>query len=551
MDNAQHINFFTLFTGLIGGLALFLYGLDKMGNTLKLISSGKLKLIITKLTKNRITSLFTGTVLTALVQSSTATTVILVGFVSAEMLTLRQALGVILGADIGTTVTVQLIAFKITKYALIPVALGFFIKAISKDEKFQNIGRTLLGVGLLFYGIELMSMAVHPLREHQGFIGIMTGLENPLLAIAFGALFTATVQSSAATLAIIVALASQNLINVQAGLCLMLGANIGTCLTAIVACIGKSRAAQRTAAAHVLFKVVGVILILPFLTEFETIVRYVYPHHDLATASPRDIANAHLLFNTFIALIFLPIIPLVATVLQKIIPHKVVNTRMKTKYIDPALYETPGVAIAAARREIYRTGIHISRMLDDILPAIQAKDKKALNELKKYDEFIDFLYESITKYLINLTSTELTQTQSQEIMLLTRTINDLETIGDIIKRDLVEMGKKYIDEDMEFTENLETPTVKTFQVIKDSFQLAILSINEPNTEFYATINAKKASITRQVNNISHEKLKLKTSKNLNYYSLCNDLVDTFARIFYYSRKISKNLLTQEITNERL
>ena len=552
MEN--NIELMPLISGLLGGLALFLYGLDKMGNALKLISGYRLKKIMTNLTKNRFLSLGTGAVLTAMVQSSSATTVLLVGFVSAEMLTLSQALGVILGADIGTTLTVQLIAFKVTKYALIPLAIGFFIKALAKNEKYQNLGRTLLGVGLLFYGIDLMSVSMSPLRTHQPFIDMMSEMHNPFWAIWFGALFTAAVQSSAATLAIVIALATQGLIDINSGIGLMLGANIGTCITAAIACIGKNKAAQRTAAAHILFKVAGVLLIFPFLGPFAEFIRWIYPLSegtDVSVAVARDIANAHLIFNVFIAILFLPFLNQIAKFLQWALPEKAEDTYMKTKYLDEDLFATPALALSAARREIYRMGTHVEKMLTMSLPGIEEKDNKALNEINKKDEFIDFLYAEITSFLIKLSKQELTEGQSEELIKLNQIVSDFESIGDLLERDIVDIGKKGISENLTLTGEMQATVDKVFMTIRQSFSLVLISVNEPNTVILAEIAKKKTYLKRLTNKINNDKLNLdnKEVADLKYYSLCSDLVDTFARVFYYNQKIAKNLQTQENKND--
>jgi phosphate:Na+ symporter len=552
---AQSIELLPLISGLLGGLALFLYGLDKMGNALKLISGYKLKKIMTNLTKNRFLSLGTGTVLTAMVQSSSATTVLLVGFVSAEMLTLTQALGVILGADIGTTLTVQLIAFKVTKYALIPLAIGFFLKALAKTEKMENLGRTLLGVGLLFYGIELMSVSMSPLRTHAPFIDMMSQMHNPFYAIWFGALFTAAVQSSAATLAIIIALATQGLIDINSGIGLMLGANIGTCITAGLACIGKNKAAQRTAAAHIFFKVAGIIIIFPFLGPFAEFIRWIYPLSEgteISTAVARDIANAHLVFNVFIAILFLPFIHQIARFLTWLIPDREQDNHMKTKYLDEDLFNSPSLALSAARREVYRMGTYIERMLTQTMPAIEKLDNKELNAINKQDEFIDYLYAEINSYLVKLSKQELTSDQSEELLTLMQIVSDFESIGDLLERDIVDIGKKCINEQLELSGELQNSLEKTFNAVKETFTLVLISVNDPNVVILEEVKKKKTYLKRLTNKLNNDKLDVarENFEELKNYSLCSDLVDTYTRIFYHNQKIAKNLQTQEITDDK-
>ncbi|MCP4355438.1 MAG: Na/Pi cotransporter family protein [Proteobacteria bacterium] len=555
IETPQQINWILLIAGLLGGLSLFLYGLDKMGNTLRYLSGYKVKKLITKLTKNRISSLFTGIILTAMMQSSSATMVLLVGFVYAEMLTLSQTLGVILGADIGTTLTVQLIAFKVTKYALIPVSLGFFIKSFAKDELLENIGRSLLGFGLLFYGIELMSISMSPLKNHAPFINIISEVSNPIYGILIGAMFTAAIQSSAASLAIILALAGQGLIDVSSGLGLMLGVNIGTCVTAVLACIGKNRAAERVAAAHVFFKISSVLLVFPFLSEFESFVRFVSPFKEgskIIMPVSGVIANSHFVFNAFVAILFLPFTPIVAKLLTKLLPDKEVSTAMKVKYITDDAFDSPGLALTQARREIYRMGIYVEKMLEQSLPAIQAKNKKLLNELQKEDEFIDFLYKEITTFLIRLNRLELSTEQSQDLIILTKIVADLESIGDLLERNVSDIGKKIIAEDLKPNEELKTDIEKVFTLIKQTFTLTLISINHPNEDVLKDVENKKPYLKRLTNRLNNGKLEISKGNTgqLKVYSTYEDLADIFSRIFYYSRKVAKNLQKQESTDEQ-
>ncbi len=233
--------------GLIGGLALFLFGLDQMSDALKLIAGDGMKKVLAKLTTNRFTGAIAGAFVTAIVQSSSVTTVLVVGFISAGLMSLTQSIGIIMGANIGTTITAQLVAFKITQYALGLVAIGFFTLFCSKNDKVRHYGHMIMGLGLIFYGMHLMSDGTKPLRTYQPFMEMMQQMDHPLWAILLGAGFTALVQSSSATTGLVIALASQGLISLDAGIALIFGANIGTCITAGLASIGKSREAVRAA----------------------------------------------------------------------------------------------------------------------------------------------------------------------------------------------------------------------------------------------------------------------------------------------------------------
>jgi len=254
------IDWMPLIMTLLGGLSLFLYGMGKMSDGMKKAAGNRMRKILSALTNNRVIGLTVGAFVTMIIQSSSATTVMLVSFVQAELMTFVQSLGVILGADIGTTVTAQLIAFKLTDYALLMIAVGFGLTMFAKNESQKHIGEAILGFGILFFGMKLMSDAMRPLRSYQPFIDVLRGLENPIFGLLAGTIFTALIQSSSAFAGIIIVLAQQGVLTLEAGIPLIFGANIGTCITAGLASIGTTRNAKRVALAHVIFKIAGVLL---------------------------------------------------------------------------------------------------------------------------------------------------------------------------------------------------------------------------------------------------------------------------------------------------
>jgi len=470
-DSDGHISWGFLIIGLLGGLALFLYGMEKMSRGLKKTAGNQLRSILAALTKNRIIALFVGTFVTMVIQSSSATTVMLVSFVQSGLMTFSQSLGVILGADIGTTITAQLIAFKLTDYALLMISVGFGMRVLGKNEGVRNIGEVILGFGILFYGMKLMSDAMKPLRAHQGFIHVMEGLENPLTGILIGAVFTALIQSSSAFTGIIIVLAQQRLITLEAGIPLILGANIGTCVTAGLASLGTSRDAKRVAIAHVLFKVAGVLLLVFWIETFADIIRMITDKLDAGPA--RQIANAHTIFNVGLGLIFLPFTTLFADFILKIFPDKEIDKELKPAawHLDEKSIETPALAIDLARTEISRMAKLLERMLRAIIIPFMSderlikqenfeKDEKHLflKEIPKRDEFfpqltllqgidmreekIDFLEEKINDFLVKIAKNELSETQTSEVYGMMSITKDMESIGDIIHRNMVPLIKK-------------------------------------------------------------------------------------------------------------
>ena len=277
MDTTLSIKVFPILLGLFGGLALFLFGLEQMTNALKGLAGNRLKKIFSRMTSNRIKGAFSGAFVTAIIQSSSITTVLVVGFISAGLINLREAISIIMGAHIGTTLTVQIIAFKVTELSFVMIIVGFGLKLLVKQDKIKNLGLMILGLGLIFLGMNLMSDATYPLRSYQPFVNLMGSMENPMLGILAATLFTAIIQTSAATIGIVITLASQGFISLEAGIALTFGANIGTCITAILASINAPREGKQAALSHVLVNVVGVIIWVPFIYYLSEAVRFISP----------------------------------------------------------------------------------------------------------------------------------------------------------------------------------------------------------------------------------------------------------------------------------
>ncbi len=296
-----------LVTQLGGGLALFLFGMRLMTEALKTVAGTGMKNLLEKLTTNRFTGAVAGAIITAVVQSSSVTTVLVVGFVSAGLLNLSQSIGVILGANVGTTITAQIIAFQVYKYGLLMIAIGFFVEILARREYLRQWGVAVMGLGLIFFGMELMSIGTEPLRAWPPFIEAMQGIGNPLLSILIGAAFTAIVQSSSATTGIVIVLASQGLISLESGIGLVLGSNIGTCVTAFISAVGRPRAAMQAAWVHIIFNVAGVVLWILFIPQLAELSRALSPASVALPGDPastadlaRQIANAHTIFNVAI-----------------------------------------------------------------------------------------------------------------------------------------------------------------------------------------------------------------------------------------------------------
>ncbi|MGB6042526.1 MAG: Na/Pi cotransporter family protein, partial [Pirellulales bacterium] len=437
---------------LLGGLAIFLFGMEQMTGTLKKIAGERTKALLGMLTTNRFKGVFAGAIVTSVIQSSSVTTVLVVGFVSAGLMTLSQSISVIMGAEIGTTITAQMLAFRITKFALALVAIGFALQFISKREQLRRYGTLIFGFGLLFFGITVMSEAMAPLKTQQSFQDAMARLDNPLFGILLSALFTALIQSSSATTAIILSLASQGLITIEQAIPLVFGANIGTCVTAVLASIGKPREAVRVALAHVTFNVLGVLLWFSFIDPLAAIVQWL-----AADNTPRQIAHAHTLFNVTNTCLFIWFTAPLAWLVRFVIPDRpeVEPEAARPKYLDDLLIQTPSLAIEMVRMELGRLGLAALHMARGALTTAIRGSEEALDDLEGMDDDVDALHAAIVTYLSRLSREHLSDRQSEQLHDYLSVANYFENIGDMIETNLVDAGRQRLKDNLDISEATE------------------------------------------------------------------------------------------------
>ena len=536
VDTTDSIKWFTLIVGLVGGLALFLFGMDLMTESLRLVVGNKARTVLEKLTANRFVGLLTGAGITAVIQSSSVTTVLVVGFISAGLMSFVQSIPVILGSNIGTTVTAQIIAFNITNWALVLITVGFGVGALAKRPKRKSQGTAVLGLGLIFFGMVVMGEAMSPLRTYEPFINMMETLDNPLLGILAGAVITAILQSSSATTGIVIVLASQGLITPGAGIALVLGANIGTSVTALLAAIGKPREAQRAAVAHLVFNVVGVIIWIPFVGWLVSVVG------SMGGGTAREVANAHTIFNVANALIFLPFVNQFAALVTRLVPDKPVEGEMRPKYLDKSLIRTPTLALSAARMEMLRMASRVQGMLADVLPATMDGTIDDLAEIESRDDEVDLLHGLLLEYLGDIGEVRLSEESSDELMDLFEATNSLEAIGDIVETNLIALGHQRIGESV--TVSAETREVLEIyhKAVYDAFLLALIAVTQKDQAAAKKVSSMKSHIRnleRAATQHEAERLVADEPNRIATYRFEIDLIANLKRIYYFTRKIAR------------
>ncbi|HVY55890.1 MAG TPA: Na/Pi cotransporter family protein, partial [Thermodesulfobacteriota bacterium] len=519
--------------------------------------------LLARLTKNRFMATITGAITTAIIQSSSVTTVIVIGFISVGLMTLEQVIGVILGANIGSTITAQIIAFNVTQYALLPIAVGFGMQFLSKTEKIRFYGGILMGLGLVFFGMGVMSDATHPLRTYQPFIDLMKEMSNPLLGISAGLIFTGLVQSSAATIGIVIVLASQGAITLDAGIAIVLGANVGTCMTALLAAIGKPAPAKQAAAAHILFNVVGVIIWLPFIGYLASLSEAISPVsvglsgvERLAADTPRQIANAHTLFNVVNTIIFIGIIGPFAQLIERIIPERpeALPEYAQPKYLNDAFLETPALALENIRLEAVRLGGFTEELVEMARPAILRGGKEDLDIIASRANELRMLHDAITDYARKLYSSELTDSEASRIEALITVIINLEHVAETVSVNMVSIGRERLEKKFTMSEE----TIERFQPftskVREAFHTAVNSLNLKDAALAEAVIQMKQDVERLEDGIVEHLAQRLVSTDPDravLYRVESQFVELIQRIYYFASMIAAEVVkeSKKITRE--
>ncbi|EMY5636603.1 Na/Pi cotransporter family protein [Staphylococcus pseudintermedius] len=535
----------------LGGLGIFLYGLKIMGDGLQASAGDRLRNILNKYTSNPVLGVLAGMIVTILIQSSTGTTVITIGLVTAGFMTLKQAIGVIMGANIGTTVTAFIIGIDLGEYAMPILALGAFLIFFFKRSKINNIGRVLFGFGSLFFGLEFMGGAVKPLAELEGFRQLMLDMSShTIYGILVGIGLTALVQSSSATIGILQEFYSQDLITLQGAIPVLLGDNIGTTITAILASLAGSLAAKRAAFVHVIFNVIGVIiftLLLPIVIPLIATIQDAWHLKPVMT-----IAFAHGAFNVTNTLIQLPFVGVLAWIVTKIVPGKDVTEDYKPQHLNKDLvYHAPGVALQETQKELQNVGNIVRSMLDDVHHPSQM-DKKMIKNVQQKHQAVVTISDSIRNYLVRISTKNITRKDVERLAVMFDVNRSILKVSELIEAYIEQVNRKKAKE-ITLTEDAERGIDKLYRFVDESFTKAIETLNVYDT----TKKDEVVERSREAFNIEHQ-LRKGHIKRLNRGEcstdgglLYVDIIAVLERIGYNSRNISEAMvgLNEDVSTE--
>ncbi|WP_054957761.1 Na/Pi cotransporter family protein [Paenibacillus dakarensis] len=456
----------------VGGLGIFLFGIKYMSDGLQKSAGDKMRGLLEKYTSNPVLGVLAGVLVTILIQSSSGTTVMAIGLVNAGLMTLRQAIGVIMGANVGTTMTAFIVGIKIEEYALPIIAVGAFFLFFLNKKRYQYIGQIIFGFGTLFLGLSTMSGGLKPLREMPVFTDFMVDLSHqPFLGLLVGTVFTMVVQSSSATIGILQTIADEGMINLSGALPILFGDNIGTTITAVLASIGATVAAKRTALVHVIFNVVGALIFTILLPVVYNVVLWLGEGVNIRM----QIAYAHGFFNVTNTLIFLPLIPVLAWIVTKAIPGKMQEIEFKAIYLDERLLATPAMALGQAQHEIVRMGKYAYESFQDATGFFFSKDTKSADLSHQKEELVNELNRKITDYIVKIHQKGLSPAESENATGWFQTVSDLERIGDHAEN-IVELGEYRITHKLELSADASDELKEMIEVANSAVDKALIAL---------------------------------------------------------------------------
>ncbi len=462
---------------LIGGLGLFLFGMIYMGDGLQKAAGNKMKDILATLTKNKLMGVLVGALVTGVIQSSTATTVMVIGFVNAGLMNLNQAVGIIMGANVGTTVTALLVSLNITSIATFMVGVGVAIFLIAKKRKVKNMAEVIIGFGILFIGMNLMQTAMEPLESNHVFINIMTNFNNPYIGIFVGFLMTAILQSSSATTGLLIALSATGVISFEQAYPIIFGQNIGTCLTALVASIGANITAKRAAVIHMLFNILGTILFMLFLRiPVQRLVYLVAPVY-----VPRQIAFGHIFFNILNVIVLFPFSNLIVKASEFIIRKDGRESDSITKYIDERILATHSIALTQTSKEVLHLGNLVMGQFETAKNALFEGNEELAYKIFEEEKKINKLNKEILEYLVKLDKVSLTSVEKDKLFVLMNTTSDIERVGDHIDN-IGELVLDKIENKSDFSEEATIEIDNMFKMTMEAYKISLNALASPESD---------------------------------------------------------------------
>lgn len=539
---------------LLGGLAIFIYGMNLMSEGLQKTAGDRMRNILAILTRNPVVGVLAGAAVTAVLQSSSATTVMIIGFVSAGLMKLPQAISVVLGANIGTTVTAQLIAFKVGDYAWIFVVVGFVLFFFVKKEKVQNIGETIFAFGLLFVGINTMAETMKPLAQTEAFSQLMLSVaDSPILGVAVGTLMTAIVQSSSAIIAVLQNLAStpgpdgvHSIVGIAGAIPILFGTNIGTTATALLASIGASTNAKRTALAHIIFNFSGTVLFMFFIPLYTKLVVLISPKGNELAIISRQIANSHLVFNVICTLLWLPFIWVMVKIVTKIVskedPLRPVSDPI---YLDYKVIETPLFAIHLAAQEILRMGEFASSMITCAREAFLENSYKAVYKIQELEEILNNVQAETVKYLSSLFGSDsVTDHQATTISAYIQIATDIEHIGDQCDN-IGEFAEEKIKSDYDFSDTALAELTVGFDQIEYMMKTTMTALENGDIYLAKDVLEQEKEVNRMEIRLRKQHMKRLNEKKCSpeFTVIFTDIVHNIEKIGDYCTSIAEAVLS--------
>ncbi|MDH5623434.1 MAG: Na/Pi cotransporter family protein [Candidatus Bathyarchaeota archaeon] len=476
--------------GIVGGLAVFLYGLYMLSDGLKKVVGEKIKQLLARLTNNPLKGCFFGALTAATLQSSGLTMVILIGLINASVLTLSQGIGVMLGSEIGTTITAQIVASNVGIIFLPIIAFGFLLSILAKNKRYRNIGQVILSLGLVYLGMNIMSSSIQPLQDEPALKAFLYNLgQFPLSGLLGGVIVTSIFNSSTALMGLVISLGINNLITLEAAIAIILGANIGSCVTGIIAAVGSSLSSKRLSLTQLVINIIGVSLFFPFITNFAGLIAMTSGN------LPRQIANAHSVFNITVTLIMLPSVSFLVSFVKRLLPGEEIKIKRGTEFIDEKLLAAPSIALSQAEKEVLRIGNLTYEMLDKAISAIQNNKKETIAKVMELEGIVDEIYHAIDKFLDDSRFVNLSEKELKKLAYLKHSATDIERVGDHANN-LAELAEKKLKKALPFSEDAEEELTTICVKTKMIYEKALIALEGENKEVVKTVQELEDEIDR-------------------------------------------------------